>query len=182
LWNSSITVVPVIAAVTAALVFASSLEHVVRAPRLLGYSWDAAVVAEPPSLDDIARSLPRELVADRYATERVFLAGDAAHLMSPTGGFGMNTGIQDAVDLGWKLEAVLRGWGGPALLRSYETERRPVAVRNVAASTENLRRMLATRAQNPPPPEVFNIATREARGMETTMSEAPPLPAKAGPE
>ncbi len=56
----------------------------------------------------------------------MFLAGDAAHLMSPTGGFGMNTGIGDAVDLGWKLEANIRGWGGAELLRSYETERRPV--------------------------------------------------------
>ena len=62
----------------------------------------------------------RELVADRYGTDRVFIAGDAAHLMSPTGGFGMNTGIQDAVDLGWKLEAAVRGWAGSELLRSYE--------------------------------------------------------------
>jgi hypothetical protein len=74
--------------------------------------------------------------------------------MSPTGALGMNTGIQDAVDLGWKLDAVLRGWGGAELLRSYESERRPVALRNVAASTENLGRMLSTRDRKPPP-EVF---------------------------
>jgi hypothetical protein len=67
----------------------------------------------------------------------------------------MNTGIQDAVDLGWKLEAMLRGWGGPGLLASYETERRPVAVRNVAASSENLRRMVSTRSERPPPPQLF---------------------------
>ena len=60
----------------------------------------------------VMRWVRRELVADRYGTDRVFIAGDAAHLMSPTGGFGMNTGIGDAVDLGWKLEAVLKGWGG----------------------------------------------------------------------
>jgi 2-polyprenyl-6-methoxyphenol hydroxylase-like FAD-dependent oxidoreductase len=103
----------------------------------------------------VLRWVRRELVADSYGTGRAFIAGDAAHLTSPTGALGMNTGIQDAIDLGWKLEAVLRGWGGPALLDSYQIERRPVAVRNVSASTENLRRMLATRAQNPPPPEVF---------------------------
>src|SRR6202163_2257449 len=66
----------------------------------------------------------------------------------------MNTGIQDAVDLGWKLDAVLRGWGGADLLASYESERRPGALRNVAASTENLGRMLSTRDRKPPP-QVF---------------------------
>jgi 2-polyprenyl-6-methoxyphenol hydroxylase-like FAD-dependent oxidoreductase len=96
----------------------------------------------------------RELVADSYGTSRILIAGDAAHLMSPTGGFGMNTGIGDAVDLGWKLDAVLRGWGGCDLLRSYEEERKPVAIRNVRESSTNLTRMLATR-DNKPPPEIF---------------------------
>ena len=54
----------------------------------------------------------RRVVADRYSKGRVFLAGDAVHQMSPTGGFGMNTGIQEAVDIGWKLAATLAGWGG----------------------------------------------------------------------
>ena len=97
---------------------------------------------------DILSIMPwvrRQLVADRYADGRVFICGDACHLMSPTGGFGMNTGIQDAVDLGWKLEATLRGWGGTKLLPSYEIERRPVALRNVAEATGNLKRMLSTR-------------------------------------
>jgi hypothetical protein len=98
----------------------------------------------------VMRWVRRELVADRYGAGRVFISGDAAHLMSPTGALGMNTGIQDAADLGWKLEAVLRGWGGAELLRSYENERRPVALRNVAASTENLGRMLSTRDRKPP--------------------------------
>ncbi|NNF24913.1 MAG: 2-polyprenyl-6-methoxyphenol hydroxylase [Rhodobacteraceae bacterium] len=74
------------------------------------------------------------LLADRYADGRVFLAGDAVHLVIPTGGLGMNTGIGDAIDLSWKLAAVLRGWGGPALLRSYELERRQVGDRNIGAS------------------------------------------------
>ncbi|WP_216216267.1 FAD-dependent monooxygenase [Amycolatopsis aidingensis] len=66
-------------------------------------------------------------VADRFAAGRVFLAGDAAHVMPPSGAYGANTGIQDAANLAWKLAYVLHGWAGPALLDGYETERRPVA-------------------------------------------------------
>jgi 2-polyprenyl-6-methoxyphenol hydroxylase-like FAD-dependent oxidoreductase len=77
---------------------------------------------------------PRQLVADSYGTQRVFLAGDSAHMTSPTGGFGMNLGIADAVDLSWKLDAMLKGWGGPRLLDSYEIERKPVAQRAVRES------------------------------------------------
>lgn len=91
----------------------------------------------------------RQLVADTYATRRVFLAGDAAHLTSPTGGFGMNTGIQDAVNLSWKLAGNLQGWGGRTLLDSYEIEMRPVALRNVAEATGNLKRMLSPRVSSP---------------------------------
>ncbi len=87
----------------------------------------------------------RELVADRYRVGRGFILGDAAHMMSPTGGFGMNTGVGDVVDLSWKLAAVLEGWGGTALLNSYATERRPVGSRNVAEASRNLRRMLSPR-------------------------------------
>ena len=67
----------------------------------------------------------RELVAERYRGGRGFIAGDAAHVMSPTGGFGMNTGIQDVVDLSWKLAAMIEGWGGDRLLDSYSSERQP---------------------------------------------------------
>jgi 2-polyprenyl-6-methoxyphenol hydroxylase-like FAD-dependent oxidoreductase len=74
------------------------------------------------------------LLADRYGKGRVFLAGDAVHLVIPTGGLGMNSGIGDAVDLSWKLAATLRGWGGPNLLASYEVERRQVGEHNVGAS------------------------------------------------
>jgi 2-polyprenyl-6-methoxyphenol hydroxylase-like FAD-dependent oxidoreductase len=91
----------------------------------------------------------RQLVADSYGTKRVFVAGDAAHLTSPTGGFGMNTGIQDAVNLSWKLAATLQGWGGEHLLATYETEQRPVAIRNVAEATGNLKRMLSPRVLSP---------------------------------
>jgi 2-polyprenyl-6-methoxyphenol hydroxylase-like FAD-dependent oxidoreductase len=76
----------------------------------------------------------RLMVADRYRDGRVLLAGDAVHLVIPTGGLGMNTGHADAVDLAWKLAATLHGWGGPGLLDSYEAERRPIGTRNLAAS------------------------------------------------
>jgi hypothetical protein len=71
------------------------------------------------------------VVAERYQQGRVFLAGDAAHLNWPAGGFGMNTGVGDAVDVGWKLAAMLQGWGGPKLLDSYTLERKPIAMINV---------------------------------------------------
>ena len=73
---------------------------------------------------------PHLLLADRYQSGRVFLAGDAAHQYIPTGGYGMNTGIGDAVDLGWKLAAAVKGFAGAKLLASYEKERRPVGLRN----------------------------------------------------
>jgi 2-polyprenyl-6-methoxyphenol hydroxylase-like FAD-dependent oxidoreductase len=74
------------------------------------------------------------LLADRYGAKRVFLAGDSAHLVIPTGGLGMNTGVGDAIDLSWKLAATLKGWGGPNLLASYEIERRQIGDRNIGAS------------------------------------------------
>jgi 2-polyprenyl-6-methoxyphenol hydroxylase-like FAD-dependent oxidoreductase len=79
------------------------------------------------------------LIADHYRDRRVFLAGDACHLHPPYGGYGMNLGIADAVDLGWKLGAVLAGWGGEALLSSYEQERRAVHERTIAEAIENFR-------------------------------------------
>lgn len=73
-------------------------------------------------------------VAMRYRDGRVFLAGDAAHRMTPAGALGMNTGIQDAHNLAWKLAAVLQGWAGSGLLDTYEAERRPVAQANALRS------------------------------------------------
>jgi 2-polyprenyl-6-methoxyphenol hydroxylase-like FAD-dependent oxidoreductase len=84
----------------------------------------------------------RALVATRFMQGRVMLCGDAAHLFTPTGGFGMNTGIDDAANLAWKLAAVIHGWGGAQLLGSYETERLPIAIRNTSAA-----RMLAKSVQ-----------------------------------
>ncbi|MFD8818471.1 FAD-dependent oxidoreductase, partial [Streptomyces sp. NPDC059627] len=76
-----------------------------------------------------------ERVAERYSSGRVFLAGDSAHEMSPTGAFGSNTGIQDAHNLAWKLAAVLDGWAGAGLLDSYDAERRPVALATSARAS-----------------------------------------------
>ena len=94
------------------------------------------------------RSRPDGDVAGK--TGRVFLAGDAAHLFPPTGGVGMNTGIGDAVDLGWKLDAVLKGWGGADLLRSYEHERKPIAVRNSVISANNSDKIDMVMDETPP--------------------------------
>ena len=76
------------------------------------------------------------LVAERFIAGRVMLAGDAAHLFTPTGGFGMNTGMDDASNLAWKLAALVQGWGGANLLQSYEIERKPIAERNTVAARE----------------------------------------------
>ena len=75
-------------------------------------------------------------LADRFRAGNVFLAGDAAHRVTPRGGTGMNTAIGSGHDLGWKLGWVLRGWAGPELLDTYEAERRPIAAHNVARSAD----------------------------------------------
>jgi hypothetical protein len=91
----------------------------------------------PYELIGVRRWVTHDLVAQRYRRGRVFLAGDAAHLNSPSGGFGLNTAMGDVIDLGWKLAAVLEGWGHADLLDSYEAERRPIAIRNVGQATQN---------------------------------------------
>jgi 2-polyprenyl-6-methoxyphenol hydroxylase-like FAD-dependent oxidoreductase len=87
--------------------------------RSTGLDFDVEIVGTDPWV-------ARRLIADGYRRGNVFLAGDACHLHPPFGGFGMNMGVGDAVDLGWKLAAVLEGWGGDGLLDTYEEERRPV--------------------------------------------------------
>jgi len=87
------------------------------------------------TLSKLVWSAGLTLVAESMSTKRMFLAGDAAHLFTPTGGLGMNTGFDEAANLSWKLAAMELGWGAPALLDTYATERRPVAVRNVTAAS-----------------------------------------------
>ena len=96
-----------------------------------GRTVEAAVLSTDPWT-------ARMQLAGRLRAGRVFLAGDAAHLNPPFGGHGLNTGIGDAVDLGWKLAAVLQGWGGPSLLDSYEAERRPIQQQVIAEATRNM--------------------------------------------
>ena len=96
---------------------------VVRA--MLGADVEFEIISGGPWTGGLA------LVAERYQEGPVFLAGDAAHLFTPLGGFGMNTGIGDVMNLGWKLQGAHEGWAGAALLGSYEGERRPMGLRNV---------------------------------------------------
>jgi 2-polyprenyl-6-methoxyphenol hydroxylase-like FAD-dependent oxidoreductase len=102
------------------------------------------------------------LLADGYGRGRVFLAGDAVHLVIPTGGLGMNSGVGDAIDLSWKLAATLKGWGGPNLLASYEIERRQVGERNVEASRQASHGRRTWRAAYKP-----NIRDKTPAGAET---------------
>ncbi len=88
------------------------------------------------------------LIADRYRDRRILLAGDACHLHPPFGGYGMNLGLGDAADLGWKLAAVLRGWGGAELLDSYEAERKPAHRRVIDEAVAN-HALLATDLARP---------------------------------
>lgn len=107
-------------------------------------SWIVRALGSENIPFELISALPwrrSELIAERFQSGRVLLAGDSAHTMSPTGGFGMNTGIGDVENLSWKLAAVLQGWGDPALLESYTNERHPIAVRNSAASTHNYKQL-----------------------------------------
>jgi 2-polyprenyl-6-methoxyphenol hydroxylase-like FAD-dependent oxidoreductase len=99
--------------------------------------WQA--VGREISFDVVSRDYwsAHRLIANHYRDGRVFLAGDACHLHPPFGGYGMNMGIGDAVDLGWKVAATLQGWGGLGLLGSYESERRPVHIRVLDESVQN---------------------------------------------
>lgn len=103
--------------------------------RALGTEGDPARI--PYEVNSVIPWRRTEMLAESYKKGRVILVGDSAHTMSPTGGMGMNTGIQEVLDLGWKLQGVLAGWAPPQLLESYEVERRPIAKRNISFSTQN---------------------------------------------
>ena len=111
------------------------------------------------------------VVADRYQDGRVFLAGDAAHLNWPAGGFGMNTGVGDAVDIGWKLAAVLQGWGGAKLLDSYTLERKPIAMINVNEAAE-MRASFDTQAPFSPQISEDSDAGRQLREKARAVDHA----------
>jgi putative polyketide hydroxylase len=106
---------------------AASPANDVRPEHLIELVRQAAGVPDlPVTIDGVARWRATSDVARRFSDGRVFLAGDAAHLMPPNGGYGGNTGIHDGHNLAWKLAMVLKGVAGPSLLSTYETERRPV--------------------------------------------------------
>ena len=128
--------------------------------RMLGRPFELEILSMLPWV----RS---ELVAEHYGSGRVYLAGDACHLTSPTGGLGMNTGIADAVDLAWKLSARLDGWGGEHLLSSYTVERKPIAERITRFSTGNLMTMKSARSS-----ETLFAATSEGDAVRRTVGHA----------
>ena len=106
---------------------AEDVDPVALLHSLVGADIDVEVLAIDPWS-------ARMLLVDRYRGQRVFLVGDAAHLNPPWGGHGFNTCVGDAVNIGWKLAAVLQGWAPESLLDSYQVERRPVAERTIAAA------------------------------------------------
>ncbi|MCP4185350.1 MAG: hypothetical protein GY761_18910 [Hyphomicrobiales bacterium] len=103
---------------------------------LPGKSTDIEILSVQPSTS-------HALVADHCNNGRVFMAGDAVYLFSPTGGFGMNTGVYDVIDLVWKLEVAICSWAGPRLLCSYEKERRPIGVRNTTEAADCFDRLFS---------------------------------------
>ena len=120
----------------------------------------------PHEIIDVTYWERRDFVAERYRVGRAFIAGDAAHQCSPTGGYGMHTGIEEAGNLAWKLAAVIEGWGGDGLLKSYEPERWPIARRNVTLGTE------AFRAITGVPAISAEAAERAAAGEEDPSVQA----------
>lgn len=96
----------------------------------------------PYEITDISRWVRKSTCAQKFSSGRVFIAGDSAHAHPPNGGLGMNTGILDAWDLGWKLSAKIQGWGGDRLLESYDLERRPASFRATQESLKNYHRLV----------------------------------------
>lgn len=120
----------------------------------------------PYEIDSVIPWRRSEMLARAYKKGRVILVGDSAHTMSPTGGMGMNTGIQEVFDLGWKLQGVLAGWAHPDLLDSYEIERRPIARRNSGFSTQNFQAWKDT-----PDPHAVCDDTEEGRQVRRTLGQ-----------
>jgi putative polyketide hydroxylase len=104
--------------------------------RLAELITTAAGIDAQPRIERVSTFRFAAQIADRYRDRRCFLVGDAVHRMTPRGGTGMNTAIQDAYDLAWKLAWVMRGWARPELVDSYEEKRRPVGLHNVTRSAD----------------------------------------------
>ena len=111
-----------------------------------------------------------QTLARTYGKGRVWLAGDALHTTSPTGGHGLNTGIGDASDLGWMLAARVQGWGGDALLDAYTEERRPVALRNLGSATQNYNAWVGSGMDNVVRDDAVGEAARRNIGNSLVVS------------
>src|ERR687890_866687 len=126
--------------------------------RALGYLRTAIGADMPMELVDVAKWRAEAMCAERLRDGRVFLAGDAAHVVPPNGGFGGNAGVQDALNLAWKLAAVVKGEAGPALLDTYEAERLPLCELTVQqAYTRYATRVVperGTESAQPPVPDI----------------------------
>jgi 2-polyprenyl-6-methoxyphenol hydroxylase-like FAD-dependent oxidoreductase len=127
-----------------------SVDFQAAAIKAIGAPFDFSLIGVAPWFAGFT------LVAEKFSKGRVFLSGDAAHLFTPTGGMGYNTSVDDAVNLGWKLAAVIKGWASEKLLLTYELERKPIAERNTAFA-----RLMADNIGNIKPP-----ADIEAQGPE----------------
>ena len=132
--------------------------------RALGTENDPGRI--PFEIESVVPWRRTEMLAESYKKGRVILVGDSAHTMSPTGGMGMNTGIQEVLDLGWKLQGVLDGWAHPYLLDSYEIERRPVAQRNISFSTQNFKAWKDT-----PDSNAVSDATEEGQRVRAALGQ-----------
>lgn len=123
----------------------------------------------------LVRSLwtPGCAVAKSYAGPKgqIFLAGDAAHQFPPTGGYGMNSGIADAFDLGWKVAAMVRGWGGHELLRSYEQDRRPVALLSLHHAKMHIGNLMKLSASVGLSRDTINANSPEGEAMRKAVHE-----------
>ena len=114
---------------------------------------------------------PSVAVARSFTSQHkhIFLAGDAAHQTIPTGGYGMNSGIADAFDLGWKLAATIQGWGGPKLLESYDVERRPVCQEMFDWSKAHAGKLLGLPVAVDLEAEIINANTSEGEAMRAAV-------------
>lgn len=149
-----------------------TLHTMIDAPEQMGERFEE-IVGRPVEYEVLfaAPWTMRGMVADSYGVGRVWLAGDSGHLMPPTAGLGMNTGVGEAIDIAWKLQAALEGWAGPGLVPSYGAERRPIAQANLSYSLTRFRAREGWRAQVDPA-TVQEVAVREKLAELIDWSEA----------
>lgn len=132
-------------------------------------TWVSKSIGEDIEIDVLAYApwtAGAALAVEQYQAGRIFLAGDAAHLFTPVGAFGMNTGIDDAHNIAWKIAVSFNGWAGPRLLDSYETERRPIGFRNTGAC-----RKYSTKWLEPDIPAELEDDTREGEEARRRVSK-----------